>query len=116
MKKALKIAGWTMLILLAAIAIFWFGILKPKPSPVSDEDRASVTLMALPAVLKSGKGEFILDQSLAHDFSSLSDPAALKGKEDELKKLYISASGSYGATNLSVVAHVQKLVEFAAQN
>ena len=54
---------------------------------------------------------------LAHTaLTALSDPAALEGKEDDLEALYAGASGSYGATNLPVVAHVQKLVEFALQN
>jgi hypothetical protein len=57
-----------------------------------------------------------LSELAAMALLALSDPAALKGKEDELKNLYTSASGSYGATSLPVVAHVQKLVEYATQN
>ena len=47
---------------------------------------------------------------------SLTDSASLSGKEDELKELFISASGSYGATNLPIAAHVQKLVQTASKN
>ena len=92
MKKALKITGWIILFLLAAAAIAWFGFLKPEHLPVSDADRASVTLMPLPAVLKSGKGEFILDQSLAHDFTSLSTPKL----ERAVDRFYQKLSGETG--------------------
>jgi len=48
--------------------------------------------MPLPAVLKSGKGEFILDQSLAHDFTSLSTPKL----ERAVDRFYQKLSGETG--------------------
>jgi len=47
---------------------------------------------------------------------SLSDPASLSGKEDELSELYANASKSFGATNLPIAQHVQKLLESATKN
>jgi len=54
MKKTLKIIGGILLILLTAVAIAWFGFLKPEPPPISNEDRAQIALMPLPAELKLG--------------------------------------------------------------
>lgn len=54
---------------------------------------------------------------LAHvALSALSDPASLSGNEDELAELFRSASESYGATNLPIAGHVQKLLESATKN
>jgi hexosaminidase len=47
---------------------------------------------------------------------ALSDPSSLQGKEDELASLFARASESYGATNLPVAGHVQKLVESSVMN
>jgi hypothetical protein len=47
---------------------------------------------------------------------ALSDPASLSGKEDELSELYTNASKSFGATNLPIAQHVQKLLESATKN
>jgi len=47
---------------------------------------------------------------------ALSDPASLSGKDDEMKELFVSASESYGATNLPITGHVQKLVRSAIKN
>ena len=72
MKKALKIIAWILLALVALAGITWFGFLKPEPPPISAEDRVAVTLMPLPAELKLGKGTFLLDEGLAHEFTGLS--------------------------------------------
>ncbi len=74
MKKAFKIIGWVLLILLVVLAIAWFGFLKPEPPPISAEDRAEITLMPLPSQLKLGKGTFVLDDQIGHTFTSLSTP------------------------------------------
>ncbi|MCD4711020.1 MAG: beta-N-acetylhexosaminidase [Bacteroidales bacterium] len=87
MKKTLKIIGWILLILLTAIAIAWFGFLKPKPPPISAEDRAAVNLMPLPAELKLGKGELLLNDALAHDFPALSTPKLERAVERFYEKL-----------------------------
>jgi len=47
---------------------------------------------------------------------ALSDPSSLRGKEEQLKALYAEATKSYGATNLPITEHVQKLVESATRN
>ena len=87
MKKALKIFGWILLVLLVLAAIAWFGFLKPEPPPISEEDRKALTLMPLPAELKSGHGAFILDNSLGHDFPALSTPRLERAVERFYQKL-----------------------------
>lgn len=47
---------------------------------------------------------------------SLTNPASLSGKDDEIKELFISASGSYGASNLPIAGHVQKLLQSETKN
>ena len=47
---------------------------------------------------------------------ALSDPESLAGRKDELNELIASASASYGATNLAIVAPVQKLIQSAIKN
>jgi hexosaminidase len=87
MKKALKIIGIILLVLLIGIAIAWFGFLKPKPLPISEEDRAAIHLMPLPAELKLGTGVFILDNSLTHEYSELSSPRLARAVERFYSKL-----------------------------
>jgi len=74
MKKVLKVIGWILGILLAIVAVAWFGFLKPKPPPISPEDRAELTIMPLPAELKLGSGGFVLDEALSHEFSGEQGP------------------------------------------
>ncbi len=87
MKKALKIIGIILLVLLIGIAIAWFGFLKPEPPPISSEDRAVLELMPLPAELKLGKGEFLLETALAHTFSAHSSPRLKRAVERFYSKL-----------------------------
>ncbi len=74
LKRALKITGWILLVLIAVAVIAWFGFLKPKPLPVSPGERAQITLIPLPADLKIGSGAFILDENLVHEFTRLTTP------------------------------------------
>ena len=92
MKKVLKIIGWILLVLLTAIAITWFGFLKPKPPPISAEDRAAVNLMPLPAELKLGNGVFLLNEELTHEFSHLSTNRL----DRAVKRFYKKLSGQTG--------------------
>jgi len=73
-KKTFKIVGGILLILLLVAVIAWFGFLKPSPPPISEEDRAQITLMPLPSELKVGKGLFILSENLGHAFEALRTP------------------------------------------
>jgi hexosaminidase len=92
MKRALKILGWILGILLAIVAVAWFGFLKPKPPPISPEDRAELTIMPLPAELKLGSGEFVLDEALSHEFSGESGPRL----ERALSRFYTKLSQQTG--------------------
>ncbi len=87
MKKVIKIIGWILLILLLAVAVAWFGFLKPKPPPISPEDRAKITLMPLPSHLKLGNGVLILDENMGHAFTSLSTPRMERAVERFYDKL-----------------------------
>jgi hypothetical protein len=81
MKKAMKILAWILGILVLVLAIAWFGFLKPEPPPISQADRAAVSLMPLPAELKLGKGAFVLDETLSHQFSGESGPRLERAAE-----------------------------------
>ena len=107
MKKVLKIIGIILLVLLIAVAVAWFGFLKPKPPPISEEDREKLEVLPHSEHLSQLAQAALL---------ALSDPAGLSGKEDELSELHASASKSFGATNLPITQHVQKLVQSATKN
>ncbi len=74
-KRILKISGIVLVILLAAATFVYFKYLKPKPLPISAEDRAAISLMPLPASLKLTGEQFILTP----DFG-----ATVQGPEDEI--------------------------------
>ena len=92
MKKVLKVIGWILLVLLLAVAVAWFGFLKPKPPPISAGDRAEISLMPLPAQLKLGNGVWVLDEDLSHTFTSLSTPRM----DRALIRFYHKLSGHTG--------------------
>lgn len=87
MKKALKIIAWILLSLIVIAAIAWFGFLKPKPPPISDEDRAAVELMPLPFEMKLREGVFLLQSELAHEFTVSTSPRLEKAVNRFYKKL-----------------------------
>jgi len=99
MKKALKIIGLILLVLVTAVAIAWFGFIKPSPPPISEEDRAIVNLMPLPSEMKLGKGVFQLDGELAHEFTELTTPRLEKAVERFYKKLSGQTGIGIGAGN-----------------
>jgi len=74
MKKVLKIIAWVLAVLSMIAAVAWFGFLKPEPPPISETDRAEITLMPLPAELKLGNGVFVISESLSHQFTGESGP------------------------------------------
>ena len=103
MKKALKIFGIILLVLLTAAAIAWFVFLKPAPPPISAEDRAAVQLMPLPAQLKMDKGEFLLEKGLAHTFSQHSSPRLERALERFYTKLSNQTELDLGAGDNQVL-------------
>jgi hexosaminidase len=96
MKKALKIIGWILGILILLAVLAWFGFLKPEPPPISPEDRAQVTLLPLPAELKLGKGWLFLDENLGHEFKALSSPRMKRAVERFYSKLSTHTGLDYG--------------------
>jgi hexosaminidase len=99
MKKALKITGLILLILIAVAAIAWFGFLKPQPPPVSEEDRAAVSLMPLPAEMSLGQGNFVLGEDLSHQFTQQSSPRLERAMARFYKKLSTHTHMSLGTGN-----------------
>lgn len=59
-KKILKVLGILLVLVLAAGAFIYFNYLRPKPLPISAEDRAAISLMPLPATLKLTGDKFWL--------------------------------------------------------
>ena len=49
MKKALKIIGIILAVIIVGAAVAWFGFLKPEPPPISAEDRMNIHIMPLPS-------------------------------------------------------------------
>lgn len=96
MKKALKIIGWILLILLLAALVTWFGFLKPEPPPISPEDRTQITLMPLPAELKLGKEALLLEENISHEFTKLSTPRLDRAMERFYEKLSSQTGRQYG--------------------
>ncbi len=96
MKKALKIFGTILLVLLIGIAIAWFGFLKPKPLPISAEDREAIHLMPLPAELKLGNGTFVLNEKLTHEFTGQSNPRLERAAERFYQKLSTLTNMNFG--------------------
>jgi hexosaminidase len=103
MKKALKIFGWILLVLIIAIAIIWFGFLKPEPPPISTQDRAAIILMPLAAELKLGKGAFRMEESMAHDFPLLTSPKLDRAVERFYKKLSVQTGLELGKGSKKVL-------------
>jgi len=96
MKKALKIIGWIVLILIVAALVIWFGFLKPEPPPISPEDRAQIRLMPLPSKLKLGKETLVLEENLSHEFTKLSTPRLERAMERFYSKLSSQTGRQFG--------------------
>lgn len=73
MKKFLKILGVILGLLALAATIIWFVYLKPTPPPISEQDRASIQLMPLPAELTLRKGSLKISSEFGHKFKN--DPS-----------------------------------------
>jgi hexosaminidase len=95
-KKALKIIAWILGILILIAAIAWFGFLKPEPPPISEADRAEITLMPLPAEMKLGNGVFVLSEELSHEFTGKSGPRLEKAVDRFYKKLSRQTGLAFG--------------------
>ncbi len=70
--KVLKIVLAFVLVILLIAAIIWFGFLKPKPPPISPEDRAQINMMPLPAELTLGGQHFLIDADFGSSFKNVS--------------------------------------------
>jgi hexosaminidase len=109
MKKAMKILAWILGILVLVLAIAWFGFLKPEPPPISQADRAAVSLMPLPAELKLGKGAFVLDETLSHQFSGESGPRLERAAERFYAKLSNRTGIEFGGSHeAKLILHCQQ--------
>ncbi len=103
MKKALKIVGWILGILILVAAVAWFGFLRPQPPPISPADREEISLMPLPAELKLDRGALVLDQSLSHAFTGASGPRLERAVERFYDKLARKTGMSFGSGNEQIL-------------
>ncbi|MEI6140453.1 MAG: beta-N-acetylhexosaminidase [Mariniphaga sp.] len=78
LKATLKISGLLLVILLAIGAFVYFKYLKPKPLPVSAEDRAAISLMPLPSYLKLSDGRFLLTPDFGAEIQGPKDSIVQK--------------------------------------
>lgn len=79
MKKVFKIIGIIVLLIIISATIAWFGFLKPEPPPISDEDRAQITMMPLPSELELGDDNFLINIDFGHSFQGVTSPKIEKG-------------------------------------
>lgn len=93
MKRFLKWVLGIMAVLALGTAIAWFGFLKPDPPPISEEDRAYVTVMPLPAKLELGSNRLIINSGFDIQFPKMETPRLQKAMarfltrlEDRIKK------------------------------
>jgi len=99
------------MVLIAGGAIVWFGFLKPEPPPISDEDRAQITLMPLPSELELGSGAFIINTDLG---VSVTGTANLK-IEKALDRFY-SRLGDISGNEIEKKEGEQLLIDYKKIN
>ncbi|MGD1945141.1 MAG: beta-N-acetylhexosaminidase [Croceivirga sp.] len=92
MKKFIKIATITVLLLLLGATVVWFGFLKPTPPAISEEDRSKITLMPLPAELTVDDGYFSIDSGFGYMMKGVSSPKI----ERALNRFFSKLSSSTG--------------------
>lgn len=84
MKKFLKILGLLLLVLIVAAVVLFFYF-KPAPPPISEDDRARVEIMPLPASLEYGKGFIEITKNFGVKFENEPNDK-LKNAVDRLYK------------------------------
>ena len=80
-RKIFKILGFILVIILAVGAFIYFKYMRPKPLPISPEDRAAIQIMPLPAMLKLDNGKFRISANFGY---------ILKGPGDEVIERAVS--------------------------
>lgn len=93
--KALKIILSVILVLIIVAAIAWFGFLKPKPPPISPDDRAQIKMMPLPAALILNRGEFLLETNFGHTFKNVITPKLDRALDRFYTKLKLQTGISF---------------------
>jgi hexosaminidase len=76
-KKVLYGLGAIVVVLAVGSVAFYFLYLKPAPKPISDEDRAAITVMPLPASLKLTGSSFLLNDDFGISIQGPSDSLVL---------------------------------------
>jgi hypothetical protein len=66
-KRIIKISSIIIFVLIAICSAIYFLWFNPEDPTISAEDRASISLMPLPAALKLGKGYYVLPEDLGID-------------------------------------------------
>ena len=111
MKKFFKVLGIIILVLIAGGAIAWFGFLKPEPPPISDEDRAKITLMPLPSKLELGSGSFKINSDLGYSVTGSANPKI----EKALDRFY-SRLGDISGNEIEKMEGAQVLIDYKNVN
>ena len=93
--KALKIILSIILVLILGAAIAWFGFLKPKPPPISPEDRAQIKMMPLPTELTLNNGQFIVNDDFGFLFKNVSTPKLTRALDRFYTKLGLQTGISF---------------------
>lgn len=75
MKKWFKVILLIVVVIIISIIAIYFIFLRPKPLPISADDRAAIVIMPLPASLKVKNGEFHLTPAFG---------VSVRGPKDEL--------------------------------
>ncbi|TVP43568.1 MAG: hypothetical protein EA341_17980, partial [Mongoliibacter sp.] len=77
-KRIIKISGIIIFVLIAICSAIYFLWFNPEDPSISAEDRASISLMPLPAALKLGKGYYVLPEDLGIEVSGPEDDVVVK--------------------------------------
>jgi len=93
MKKALKIIGIVLVVLIIGAAVAWFGFLKPEPPPISAEDRLAIDLMPLPSSLELKGGKLYLSSAPKLSYVGISTERLDRAFERFTKRLEARMNG-----------------------
>ncbi|MGA9271401.1 MAG: family 20 glycosylhydrolase, partial [Lutimonas sp.] len=93
MKKAFKIIGIILVVILVGAAVAWFGFLKPEPPPISAEDRLAIDLMPLPSSLELKGGKLHLKEAPKLSYEGVSTERLDRAFERFTKRLESRMNG-----------------------
>ncbi|MFN8340391.1 MAG: family 20 glycosylhydrolase [Cyclobacteriaceae bacterium] len=111
LKKFLKISAYALATLVVVAAGVWYFVLRPKPLPVSDEDRARLTLMPLPAEAHLSDGEFRIEPTLGIAWSGVVDSVAWRAGERFIANLSKLTAVTLGTSGTGLDIHIDSTAQ-----